>query len=159
MNNKIKHGLRYHYIYQTWRGMIDRCYLKTNNRYHRYGGRGIIVCDRWRHSVVDFYADILASIGDRPSSDHSIDRIDNDGNYEPGNVRWATRKEQAANRLQTQDYVFLTVNGETKSMGEWAKALGVSRCKLYDVLHPRDPGHRKKVGARKYTFRKRTQKQ
>ena len=89
-----KHGLHLHPLYATWLSMIARCDKPGNNRYQYYGGRGITVCDRWRNSVSAFIQDV----GDKPTPEHSIDRIDVNGNYEPGNVRWATLKEQRSNR-------------------------------------------------------------
>jgi hypothetical protein len=80
--------------YSTWRSMIQRCEDPRHNRYDRYGGRGIRVCDRWRNSFEAF----LADMGRKPSSNLSIDRINNDGNYEPGNCRWATASEQQKNK-------------------------------------------------------------
>lgn len=80
--------------YGCWNAMIARCESPTANGYAYYGGRGIRVCGRWRASFFDF----LADAGPRPSASHTLDRIDGDGHYEPGNVRWATMKEQAQNR-------------------------------------------------------------
>ncbi len=81
--------------YQCWWNMIDRCTNPEHMSFEWYGGRGISVCDRWRASFLHF----LADMGERPSLKHSIDRYpNNDGNYEPGNCRWATRKQQAENQ-------------------------------------------------------------
>lgn len=80
--------------YHIWRAMIQRCTDASRPGFKDYGGRGIRVCERWLNS----YEAFLADVGRRPSAKHSIDRRDNDGNYEPGNVRWATRLEQNRNR-------------------------------------------------------------
>ena len=80
--------------YTAWVSMKQRCYNPNNIIYHRYGGRGIKICERWLNSFEAFYEDV----GPAPSSEHSIDRIDNNGNYEPSNVKWSTQFEQAHNR-------------------------------------------------------------
>jgi hypothetical protein len=88
-----KHGLRKSSTYKIWQGMRQRCFNSKDKDYPRYGGRGITVCDRWNKSFERFKEDM----GLRPPN-LSIDRINNDGNYEPGNCRWATVSEQALNR-------------------------------------------------------------
>lgn len=110
--------------YMIWRAMKSRCCDPASEAWADYGGRGIVVCERWLKSFDHFCADM----GDRPSLGHSIDRIDNDGNYEPGNCRWATDAEQARNRRNS---ILLTHNGATKTLAAWADEMGVSYYTLY----------------------------
>ena len=107
--------------YRLWWAMIIRCELKAGPRYDRYGGRGIKVCRRWRESFAAF----LEDMGCRPSPAHSIDRINNDGDYEPSNVRWATRAEQNTNKTQRRSTTQLAHRGVTMGLSEWSDAVGV----------------------------------
>ena len=102
--SRTKHGLGSHPLYSTWNGIIARCTNPDSQSYSNYGGRGINVCERWLDVAV-FIADIESEIGPRPGGVsksgralYSLDRIDNDGNYEPGNVRWGTGSEQVLNQ-------------------------------------------------------------
>lgn len=94
------HGLSDSRTYRIWRNMINRCHYPKYAERHYYSGRGIIVCDKWRNSFQDF----LNDMGVAPDN-LSIDRIDNDGNYEQSNCRWATSKEQSANRTKGNRYI------------------------------------------------------
>jgi hypothetical protein len=106
---------------KTWQMIKARCHTPTASGYHKYGARGIKVCDRWRE---DFSA-FLTDMGPRPSPLHSIDRLDNSKGYSPDNCRWATASEQAYNRRTAH---FLTINGERMHLEDAAKLspVGVS---------------------------------
>ncbi len=99
--------------YHAWNGMITRCTNERSAAWANYGGRGISVCARWLASFENF----LADMGERPTSRHSVDRIDVNGHYEPSNCRWATMVQQANNRRGNRK---LTALGETKTVSEWA---------------------------------------
>lgn len=108
--------------YRIWSAMKRRCYDPNDAAYEHYGGRGIGVCERWLHSFADF----LADVGPRPSPQFSLDRFpNNDGNYEPGNVRWATRSEQMRNQRGNRRVEYA---GESLTIVEWSERLGLSFC-------------------------------
>ncbi len=103
---------------KAWASMIDRCYNSSRKDYPRWGGRGIRVCQEWLNS----YSAFLADMGRRPSQKHSLDRFPNtNGNYEAGNCRWATAREQANNRRSNR---LIEFRGEVKTLAQWAYALG-----------------------------------
>jgi hypothetical protein len=108
--------------YKTWLDMRARCEKPTKKHYKNYGGRGISVCERWGK-----FENFLSDMGMKPSPFHTLDRINSDGNYEPSNCRWATRKEQNRN---TRTNHMITYNGKTKSMAEWAELLQMNYNKL-----------------------------
>lgn len=109
------------------KNMISRCQNPKASNYPWYGGRGIRVCERWQ-SFQAFYEDM----GPRPSSDHSIERDDPNGDYEPSNCRWATRAEQGANKRNNR---LLTARGETHHMQEWCRIRGINQRTLWDRLN------------------------
>lgn len=111
-------GLRRSYAppYRTWQSMQERCFNPNHMHFHNYGGRGITVCERWRT-----YDNFLEDMG-VPDPGHSIDRIDMDGNYEPGNCRWANQTEQARNRRNNNR---VELDGQTKTATEWCREFGI----------------------------------
>ena len=106
--------------WRAWNAMIRRCIYPSMDRYEHYGGRGITVCDEWRHSFPTF----LASVGRAPTDEHQLDRIDNDGDYEPQNVRWATRSENIRNSRKARH---ITHQDETLTIGDWSGRTGINR--------------------------------
>ena len=127
IERSTKHNLCHTRIYRIYSLMKDRCHSPNAEKYHRYGGRGIRVCDEWLNSFEAFYEWSMAN-GYR--EDLTIDRIDNDGNYEPSNCRWATNEEQANNRGH---HILLEINGETKTIAQWSKETGLK----YRTIHAR----------------------
>ena len=112
-------------IYETWQDMKRRCYNKQNARYDRYGGRGITICEEWLNNFQSFYD---WAINNGYSDDLTIDRIDNDGNYEPSNCRWSTAKEQCNNRGSN---INITIGNATKSLMCWCEIFNVDYKKVY----------------------------
>ncbi len=115
----IRHGMTGSKEYRAWQGMFSRCHNSKNLRYKDYGGRGIEVCENWRYSFNNFFSDM----GLAPTKNHSIDRINVDGNYCHENCRWATWSEQYSNR---RDNLRITYHGVCKSVHEWAAELGMT---------------------------------
>lgn len=118
------HGMKKSPEWRAWNRIKQRCLNPTDKAFKDYGARGITVFTPWIKSFESFYAEV----GQRPSASHSIDRINNDGNYEPGNCRWATHAEQQRNK---RDNVRIHFNGETKTVVEWAEITGISADTIY----------------------------
>ena len=114
--------------YNSYRSMMDRCYRKDAHNYPLYGGRGIEVCEEWQD--IESFAIWCEQSGYRKGL--TIDRINVNGNYEPNNCRWATRKEQANNRRNT---VYVTIDGVTKTLSQWADFVGISHSTIADRYH------------------------
>jgi len=142
------HGLRDRPEYSVWRGMRRRCEDPRVPGYKNYGARGITTCDRWNN-----FALFLSDMGSRPSLAHTLERIDNNAGYKPGNVKWATMREQSRNRRSNR---FLTYQNETLIIADWATKGNMSTAKLWDrlsrgwtipqalSLEPRPPSRHKK---------------
>lgn len=123
-----RHGMSHTSIHNTWMSMLQRCNDSKSDSFSRYGGRGITVCERW-HTFESFFEDM----GLPPQKGMTLDRFpNNDGNYEPGNVRWATAKEQANNRRSSR---LLEFNGETLTVAEWEDRQGFRRGLIHTRLY------------------------
>lgn len=117
-NPAYKHGMIDSTEYESWRGLKGRCLNPKNKKWARYGGRGITVCERWM-----VFENFFADMGKKPSPRHSVDRINNDGNYEPSNCRWATPLEQRHNNSR---WTWVTIKGERLKVADWARKIGVA---------------------------------
>lgn len=118
------HGLSKTGIYKKWHGIKNRCGNRSSPDYERYGGRGITVCDEWKNDFQAFYDWAMAN---GYSDDLTIDRIDNNGNYEPSNCRWVGREVQVNN---TRSNHYLELNGRVQTMAEWCRELGINKSTL-----------------------------
>lgn len=116
--------------YSRWYRMIERCHNPSCSDYKYYGARGIKVCSRWRRSIISFVTDM----GIAPHG-KTLDRINNDGNYCKSNCRWATRKEQRQNQRYPKNTRFLTFEGQTLSISEWAKKKEIKYITLYARIY------------------------
>ncbi len=116
--------------YTAWLNMRNRCLCPSNKSFKDYGGRGIKVCDEWQ---VSFFA-FLKHVGLKPSNEHSLERLNNDGNYEPGNVQWAMRIQQGSNKRNNR---FLVFNGQRLTIPEWSRRLGIKRTTIIMRLYAR----------------------
>ena len=119
-----KHGLSTTHMYKIWMGMRMRCYNPNEPAFKDYGARGITVCERWLSSFETFYADMHP----RPSAKHTIERLRNNEGYSPTNCIWALRSQQVRNR---RNNVFLTHNGITQCLADWAGTIGIGRRTLH----------------------------
>lgn len=124
------HGLHKHPLYGIWAHIVQRCTCSTNDSFHNYGGRGISICDEWRYDFKAFH-DYVSQLPDYGTKGYQLDRIDNDGNYEPGNVRWADRYTQLNN---TRRNTFVTFRGEIRTVGQWARTMGLPLKVVWDRL-------------------------
>jgi hypothetical protein len=116
----VTHGMTKTREFRIWHGMKQRCHNPKHPNYSYYGGRGITVCDEWRESFIKFFE----HVGAAPSKDHTIDRINNNEGYYPGNCRWATMKQQSNNLNKNR---ILAYNGESLTVAEWADKMGCDR--------------------------------
>lgn len=119
------HGKSYTPTYKSWANMIQRCTNPKNRKYHHYGGRGITVCDRWKK-----FESFLADMGESPAG-YTIERNDNDGNYEPSNCRWATWAEQVRNKSNNH---WIEFRGQKRLLRDWAADIGISHMALLSRL-------------------------
>lgn len=127
-HGNFRTGVKKSNEFSSWSSMRDRCNCHAATQFHLYGGRGIKICSRW-----DSFENFLADMGPCPSAKHSIDRFpDNNGNYEPGNCRWATDREQCNNKRNNRVIEF---RGKRQTAAQWAEELGINVETLYCRLN------------------------
>lgn len=137
--SNLIHGKQNTRLYHIWQGMKQRCYNSNSIKYNNYGGRGIKVCNEWKNSFMPFYTWAISNGYDdnKTRKEQSLDRINNDGDYEPNNCRWVTHSKNCRNR---SDNVYLTKNGVSKTIAEWCEELNLdqrkvsARAKKYDSI-------------------------
>lgn len=119
----VIHGCSEHPLYRTWVAMVHRCCGPTNKDYASYGGRGITVFDGWKENPHEFI-NYVSSLPNCGVKGYTLDRLNNDGNYEPGNVKWSTHLEQGSNKRSCQNFTYL---GITQCLSAWARDFGMTR--------------------------------
>ena len=134
MTRKLKHGCarnnkNTHYLYRTWSHIKGRCYNIKDEAFRNYGGRGIFLYKEW-HEFINFKDYVDKNLGDRPTK-CSFDRINNNGNYEPNNVRWATQQEQQNNR---RDNRLITINGQVKTFEQWCRDRNIPSATVWNRI-------------------------
>ena len=120
------HGMYRTPEYRAWKNMKARCFNPNHKDYPNWGGRGITVCDRWLN-----LDNFLADMGSRPTAKHSLDRIDNNGDYSPENCRWSTRVEQQNNTRYNR---LITIGNDTRTIAQWENKMGYGRGVIYNRL-------------------------
>ena len=136
---KTTHGMSHSEVYAEYKDMKNRCYNEKAHNYDYYGGRGIKMCDRWRDDIREFYNDV-STLSNFGKEGYTLDRINNDGDYEPENVRWATHKEQSNNRRPRSCSRVYEYNGEMRSLKEISTITGISYSTLINrILNGWDP--------------------
>lgn len=116
--------------YNAWYHMIARCENPSDSRFYRYGARGIKVCERWKGEKG--FLNFMNDMGARPGEKYSLDRINNDGNYEPSNCKWSTVVEQANNKSKN---ILVSYKGETKTLGNWTRELGLNYKNVWERMY------------------------
>lgn len=129
VDRSTTHKQRHTKLYEVWKTIKQRCFNKNNISYHNYGGRGITICDEWKNDFNSFYE---WSMANGYKEGLTIDRINNNGNYEPSNCRWTTKLVQA-NNTRTNRYV--TINNETKSLADWCRYYNISYSLVYQRIY------------------------
>lgn len=128
---RTTHGESNNYLHHIWDGIKQRCLNPKSTFYSEYGGRGIRICDEWKCDYSEFSRYIRENLGERPSPEYTIDRVNNNAGYTPGNLRWATPGEQSRNK---RNNVIVEFGGKSAILQDWADSMGISRHALENRL-------------------------